>query len=123
MKVVAFLVILDQLTKILAARFLSAEINSGSIFGLYIGKFPLFSLIIAALALVILSADVIGHKKFGIGEILILSGGISNLLDRILGPGVVDWIAVLGMRFNLADTYITLGVIYLISSKLNESIH
>ena len=107
---VILLIALDQLTKILAIQLIPAEINSGSFLGFYIGKFPLSSLIIASLALIILLADLIRKKRIGIGEILILSGGVGNLIDRIFRPGVVDWINFYGLWFNLADIYITLGI-------------
>ncbi len=104
------LIIIDQLTKLLAQSFFQTQTNTGSFFGLYIGKFPLFSLIIASLALAILLADLIKKKKIGIGEVLILSGGVGNLVDRFFRSGVVDWINFYGLWFNLADVYITLGV-------------
>jgi signal peptidase II len=109
-----FLIIIDQLTKLAAQTFLQIQTNSGSFLGIYIGKFPLFSLAIAFLALVILLADLIRRKKIGIGEILILAGGVGNLIDRLFRPGVVDWINFYGLWFNLADTYITLGVTLII---------
>jgi signal peptidase II len=108
------LVIVDQVSKLFAKSIFPTQINTGSVFGLYIGKFPLFSLAIAFLALVILLADLIRRKKIGIGEILILAGGVGNLIDRLFRPGVVDWINFYGLWFNLADTYITLGVTLII---------
>lgn len=108
------LIAFDQSTKLVAASFLRPHLNTGSILGLYIGKFPLFSLLIACLALVILISDIIRKKRVGFGEILILSGGLSNIIDRLVRPGVIDWIPFFGLWFNLADIYITIGVIYFI---------
>lgn len=105
-----FLVIFDQLTKLAAETFLQPQINTGSFLGLYIGKFPLFSLLLAALALMIIVIELIKQGRPGPGEILLISGGIGNLIDRIFRPGVVDWINFYGLWFNLADVYITLGV-------------
>lgn len=105
-----FLVIFDQLTKLAAAVFLRPQINTGSFLGLYIGKFPLFSLLLAVLALMIIVIELIKKGKPGSGEILLISGGIGNLIDRIFRPGVIDWINFYGLWFNLADVYITLGV-------------
>ena len=113
LKVIAFLsllVILDQLTKPAAQSLFQTQVNTGSFLGFYIGKFPLSSLIIASLALIIFLADLIRKKRIGIGEILILSGGVGNLIDRIFRFGVVDWINFYGLWFNLADIYITLGI-------------
>lgn len=118
---IPLLVITDQLTKSLAQSFLRPHLNTGSILGLYIGKFPLFSLLIACLALIILLSDIIRKKRVGCGEILILSGGLSNIIDRLIRPGVVDWIPFFGLWFNLADIYITLGVLWVLKSYLKTT--
>ena len=113
LKVIAFLsllVILDQLTKLAAESFLQTQINTGSALGIYIGKFPLFSIVAASLALVILLSDLIRKRQIGTAETLILSGGLSNIIDRGVKYGVVDWINFFGLWFNLADIYITLGI-------------
>lgn len=48
----------------------------------------------------------------------ILAGGWSNWLDRLLGGAVVDWLSIpgTGIRNNLADYWITLGVLGLVFS-------
>lgn len=111
------LLIFDQLTKSAALSFLQSRINIGSALGLYIGKFTLFSLIIASLALIILLVDIIRNKRIGLGETLILAGGLSNIIDRFFRPGVIDWIPFFGLWFNLADIFITLGVILIIGQN------
>lgn len=115
------LVIIDQLTKLAAESFLQTQINIGSALGLYIGKFPLFSFIIACLAIIILLADLIRKRQIGIGETLILSGGLSNIIDRFFRPGVNDWIPFFGLWFNLADIYITLGIVWILKSFLKTT--
>jgi len=64
-------------------------------------------------------------KKWSlIALILILSGGIGNLLDRITNEGrVVDFMmmGIYSFRtgiFNIADVYITFGVLVLILSEI-----
>jgi len=51
--------------------------------------------------------------------VLIVSGGISNFIDRFLYDGVVDWICVYYQSwtfpiFNGADIFITLGAAWLV---------
>jgi signal peptidase II len=62
-----------------------------------------------------------------IALVLILSGGIGNLIDRFTNDGkVIDFIIISIFNystgiFNIADTYITVGVVLiLISSFLNK---
>lgn len=116
-----FLIFVDQLTKLAAKSFLQPQTNYGSFLGLYIGKFPLFSLAIASLAFVILLGDLIRQRQIGIGEILILSGGLSNIIDRLIRPGVIDWIPFFGLWFNLADTFIAIGVAFIIWNTVFKS--
>jgi signal peptidase II len=50
--------------------------------------------------------------------LLILSGAISNLIDRIIHGGVVDYIVVpWGGIINIADIIIFIGVVFLILNK------
>ena len=54
---------------------------------------------------------------FNFSILLIISGTLGNLIDRIKYSKVVDWISLLNLPiFNLADTYITIGVILFIYS-------
>jgi len=75
----------------------------------------------------------IRNWKLGIGNlkkvyilaiILILTGAISNILDRLMFGCVIDFID-LGFWpvFNLADVYITIGGIILISHNLKRVTH
>lgn len=48
---------------------------------------------------------------------LILIGSISNLMDRVQGGGVIDFISIyLWPAFNLADCYIVIGIVLLFFS-------
>lgn len=52
---------------------------------------------------------------------LIISGSISNLIDRFMYNGVVDYISLwIFPKFNLADIMVVLGVLLLIFLELNE---
>lgn len=46
--------------------------------------------------------------------VLILAGGVSNIVERIFFGFVVDWIYIYQGVFNLADFYIILGVLLLL---------
>jgi len=59
------------------------------------------------------------------GEMLVLVGGTSNFLDRLIYGGVVDFIQLSYGRwsfpiFNFADMYIVLGVALMIYSTIYE---
>jgi lipoprotein signal peptidase len=57
------------------------------------------------------------------GLLFILTGGLSNLLDRLILGYVIDWIYLPFFPFsvfNLADTYITLGLILAIFPTKNR---
>jgi signal peptidase II len=54
-------------------------------------------------------------NKLVLGEILVLSGGFSNIIDRFLYQGVIDFIAIsyngwMWPVFNIADAAIVMGV-------------
>lgn len=53
-----------------------------------------------------------GHKIFG--EILVLSGSLSNIVDRLIYGGVIDFISIKYILpftfFNIADVSICLGI-------------
>lgn len=54
-------------------------------------------------------------KKTAISLCLIAAGGISNLIDRFVYKGVVDYIDAIGFPiFNMADVYVVVGWILLI---------
>ena len=54
----------------------------------------------------------------------ILSGAVSNMIDRIVHGCVVDFINIkIWPIFNLADIYITIGIIVLITIKILNSKH
>lgn len=56
-------------------------------------------------------------KKLKIGLLLILSGGISNLLERLWYGHVVDYIYISNGVLNIADFYIILGMIIVFISR------
>lgn len=134
MKLISFsfiLIALDQITKHLAQKFLSADLGTGIFFmdkiGFeYIKNFGVafgipipFFVIVLLNVLLLFSIYFFYKNEFNMKEfwnkialILIISGGIGNLIDRLIYGYVIDFIALWSYpRFNLADVYITVGVL------------
>jgi len=92
-------------------------------------KFIIFILLVGVFLLILFvylikQTQLVFLKQFAL--ILILSGGLGNLVDRILNSGkVIDFIR-LGLPgistgiFNIADFYITLGFVVLLLSTLKR---
>lgn len=92
------LIALDQLTKLLALQRGIAVINN---------KGATFGIIFAG----ILAYIYFFKKQDNLGILLILAGGVSNLIDRVFYGGVVDFVSLpLISVFNLADLMICAGI-------------
>ena len=147
------LVITDQVSKLVALKNLTLGqsitlfpsfdltlvFNTGVAFSLFSGGGDLGRWILVFLVLLVLLylAYVLFKEKLNDFEILslllILSGGMGNLIDRTFRGYVVDFIHLYYESysfyvFNFADTYITIGVIiyiidmiYQYKSKGNEN--
>ncbi len=81
-------------------------------------------IIISALAILVISGLLIGYIRKGVflsrpalhyGLILIFSGAIGNLVDRLRFGYVIDFIDVrIWPVFNIADSCITIGTLMLV---------
>jgi len=126
---VLVLFILDRLTKVAAVKghvaFFSPR-GDHPFGGVFINDALAFSISAPSIIIVVLVLFVIGllinvwikqHKKksgliWPLG--LIIIGAISNLLDRILYNGVIDWLPLLNLSIiNLSDIYISIGTIWI----------
>ena len=129
-----FLFSLDRISKVFALNYLKNEIkplfkglnlslvfNRGISFGLlnFDVSFLFYSLtLIIFLVITFFLLFAIGEGKKGepiLCNVFVIAGAYSNLLDRILYRGVVDYIDFyVGTwhwpTFNLADTFIVIGV-------------
>ena len=137
----------DQLTKQLAAQHLSPSLSTPYLKGLVrleytentgifsshgvglsaTAKFWLFTVGVTSILLVLLSYLLIGEKvslSFLMGGSLVIGGGLSNVLDRLINHGAVidyvffvfgDWITDI---FNLADLAISIGLVIMLLAQL-----
>ena len=130
------LVILDQLTKHLAVKYLMGNEgktlipgvlellyleNTGIAFSLLKNQMVLFYIItvIISIAIIILMTKIPNNKRFHILYYLLgvlLAGALGNFIDRIVHHYVVDFIYFSLINFpvfNVADIYVTCSVIVL----------
>jgi signal peptidase II len=137
--IIFFIFIIDRISKIyvinLDNKFLSSELysskflninliwNEGIAFGLFSftqnNLYNLLTLIISIIIIVILKMilDSQGIKKYGL--MMIFGGALGNLFDRIFYKAVPDFIdfhieEFHWFVFNVADIFITIGVIIMI---------
>ncbi|MDI3473855.1 MAG: signal peptidase [Candidatus Woesearchaeota archaeon] len=137
------LIIANQIRKSLPRReilpFMSIEVvfNEGASFGI-LRNYPALVLILSLLiisALIIYLFYLLFHesneskKKNSsddsrytiIGLCLTISGGLSNLLERIFFGNVIDYFRIgVWPNFNIADSMICIGVAFLIFSFIRE---
>lgn len=136
------IIIIDQLTKWLMffsnrsyviTSYISFELtyNRGISWGLFASHlssvFFIVSLLIATLTGLLGVYAYIRYRKGKgiIPEVLIISGSCSNLLDRVIHGGVIDFIVLHYNNlawpvFNIADVCVVLGVTALFVRQLKE---
>ena len=120
---ILFLVVLDQISKfyflgkniyIFKYFSINSTVNTGITFGIFKGYNILFIfiiLLIIGLVIYLYKKD----KKYCLAYGLILAGAFGNLIDRVFRGFVVDFIDFrIWPIFNLADAFVTIGVLLLI---------
>ena len=131
------LVVLDQVTKILAQSALKGNPNAviiknvfeleylentGAAFSSFLGKQG-FLIVLTSLVLIGCIIEFFGipaaKRYFGlrISFLLLISGAIGNLIDRVRQGYVIDFFYFAPVnfpRFNVADIYVTVSVVLLI---------
>lgn len=138
--IILLLVTLDQISKLLVVNYLKNEIvfidnffsftfikNNGAAFGI-LGGNTIFLILITILLILYLSYDTyknINKKLNIIFNILIISGALGNLIDRVFRHYVVDFISFILFNnqmpvFNIADILVTFGVLGLIYTIFKE---
>ena len=105
--------ILPLIPHVVELRFV---LNQGMAFSLLSGK-QLFLIVATSAALLLVASQLFfrsrGNRLQQAAMILVLGGGIGNLIDRVLNGEVVDYINLLFMRFavfNFADICVCVGV-------------
>ncbi len=102
--------------------------NTGAAFGLlsdntaFLSVFTGIALLIGLIALI---SGKIKQKFYRVCAVMIISGGIGNLLDRVLRGYVVDFIEVQFVNFavfNFADILVTSGAFMLMGYMVYEII-
>lgn len=123
------LILIDQITKCIVVNnfvekvgtfvaSINLNINTGMALGLNEGNTK--NIIITIIILILIINFAIKQKdkidrKTAIALCLITAGGISNLIDRFIYKGIVDFIDLYGFPiFNIADVYIVIGWMLLI---------
>lgn len=139
------IVILDQLSKVYAIKYLkSLEFpviknvlnltyveNYGMAFGMFKNcraLFILLTIIIVIYSFCFMKKMKNRSKILNMAIIFFIGGGVGNLIDRIVHGYVVDFISLsfFGPVFNIADAFITIGaitfIIYVFYSKGKECV-
>lgn len=127
------LVALDQLTKAAVRHFLQPTAsmpllgpielvhwtNTGSVFGLFQGTSSYIAIISLAVVSFVIALYALGLIKQRIAVILLVAGLVGNTIDRMSMGFVTDFIYVRPWpAFNLADAFLTSGIVVFAASLL-----
>lgn len=101
--------------------------NPNSVFGLHFGG-PVVSTILTIMAFIfVIYLFIISNHRFTLTALsFIIGGALGNLTDRLLDGEVIDFIDVGINRFrwptfNVADSFVTIGIILVLIHWLMES--
>jgi len=111
------LIAADQLSKLLAGWWGRVVINRGGVWGIFPGE---WWILIVGLIWISLSWYFLKGKDRSFGMGLVLAGGFSNLLDRLVFGYVRDFIFYpgLGVYGNIADIILAFGVVWIFWQKM-----
>ena len=102
--------------------------NDGAMMGMMSGQTMIMTVLAVACLLVIGFAVFSGKVKFGVDYcciVLMISGGLGNIIDRIFRGYVIDYIEVLFIDFyifNFADCLVTCAAVVMIGNQIYEMI-
>lgn len=95
--------------------------NTGAAFSIFEGKtdmLSVFSAVVIAAGIIVIFSCKIKSKVLLASVVMMLGGGLGNLVDRVTLHFVVDYIEVLFIDFpvfNFADCFVTVGAFVMIS--------
>lgn len=115
----------DQISKLLASKYFFVSCNEGGVFGFGSGGESNLLISLASLAILIYLGFLAYKEKkndLNLALVLVLSGGISNFLDRLTFGCVRDFIQVFKWfpSFNFADVLISIGALFFIFSTVKN---
>lgn len=112
------LFVIDRLVKFYVLSSGNYVTNKGIAFG-FLGSYDFSSTVYLLIVMFLLSILWLKFKKSWIPLSFISVGAVSNLIDRLLYNGVVDYIGVWIMPvFNVSDVMIITGALLLIISEI-----
>lgn len=118
-----FLFVVDRVLKLYFVNYGSYVLNPGVAFGI-IGANPglvQITHIFLTCVLVLYLYKIDSNIQVKCSILAVILGSISNLLDRFMYNGVVDYIDVwIFPKFNIADLMVVFGALLLIIFELNE---
>lgn len=141
--IIAILTVIDRLTKFAAVKTVKVDGSKEFLFGLFNftyventgAAFSLFSdktvilsvltVIFLVVLLVLLMKKAFKSKFLNASLVLVISGGLGNLIDRVFYGYVIDFIEPLFIEFavfNFADCCITVGAFMIIAYEIYEVI-
>lgn len=118
----------DSITIIKNFFYLTYINNDGAAFSILVGK-RIFLILIAVLVIVMLIRYIkknnIQNKLELVSLALIIGGSLGNLMDRVIRGYVIDFLDFKIFNynfpiFNLADTFIVIGVILLLLKEIRK---
>ncbi len=121
--VVVFVLIVDQVSKLVARGLGKAQLNMGGVLGVLEGSHWILLMGVALGLIFWVRRKRKLSKSEGLGLDIILASGVSNLLDRVVWGGVWDFIyyPILNVVGNVADVLLGVGVIILLVCELKPN--
>jgi lipoprotein signal peptidase len=116
--------VLDQLTKVYFSSISQTVLNRGVSFS-WLGTVsaPMVLAIIVVVATILAVSFRQDWVKYPVPSALFWGGAASNIVDRLLVGGVVDWLHIPGVLFtnNLADVAIGAGLLGLLIMTIKDT--